>query len=129
MTDKKKRNPFDYITSLTSSKKDLSDDLSGYAPFVVNRAFSLSPSTILLANEMNRRSELPIWIQYGFYMRAVPKQQFRPKWPQKKAKDELIENRIQALMKFHNISMTEARRMLELCDPDEVDRLVKIYFQ
>ena len=44
--------PFDYVKSI--NEKSEMDDLSGYNPFLTNRAFAYHLDTILLAEEMNQ---------------------------------------------------------------------------
>ena len=66
-----KRNPFDYVRSI--NKKTFDYDLSGYNPFLTNRAFAGFIDTIMLANEMNQHSDLDPYLQYQFYYYGVRK--------------------------------------------------------
>ena len=68
----KKKSPFDYVKNL-NTKSDYDYDLSGYVPFLTNRAFAMHMDTILLAEEMNQYHELIPEMQYEFYFTAVRK--------------------------------------------------------
>ena len=59
-------NPFDFVKSITYTKQDIMHDLnkSEYESFLVNRALSYYQDCILYANEMNRRFELEVRLQY-----------------------------------------------------------------
>jgi hypothetical protein len=66
-----KRNPFDYVKSI--NKKTYEYDLSGYNPFLTNRAFAGFIDTIMLAHEMNQHPDLSPYLQYQFYYYGVRK--------------------------------------------------------
>lgn len=80
-------NPFDYINSVSHTKKDMmrgteNDDLSEkeYKPFLANRSLSFHTDSILYANEMNRMSHLDNLLQYDFYMNALRSRKRFSKW-------------------------------------------------
>ncbi len=66
-----KRSPFDYVKSI--NEKSEMDDLSGYNPFLTNRAFAYHLDTILLAEEMNQAHNIGPELQYDFYYYSVRK--------------------------------------------------------
>ena len=66
-----KRNPFDYVKSI--NKKTYEYDLSGYNPFLTNRAFAGFIDTIMFAESMNQHSDLSPYLQYQFYYYGVRK--------------------------------------------------------
>lgn len=79
--------PFEFVKSINSGRDAVlvgdSDSISEYNYFVINKAFSLHPDTILVANEMNMNSWLPPRMQYKFYLNMIrPKKRFSP-WPKK----------------------------------------------
>jgi len=81
-------NPFDYVNSINSTKKNLmrgtdNDRLAEkeYAPFLTNRTLSYHHDTVALANEMNQRSQLEHLLQYEFLLNSVrPKKRFAKWW-------------------------------------------------
>lgn len=65
------KNPFDFVKSINN--KQYIDDLTGYNPFLTNRAFAQHIDTILLAEEMNQSHTLGPELQYDFYYYSVRK--------------------------------------------------------
>ena len=66
-----KRNPFDYVKSI--NKKTYELDLSGYNPFLTNRAFAAFIDTVMFAEQMNQHPELDPYLQYQFYYYGIRK--------------------------------------------------------
>lgn len=106
--------PFDYIHAISSAvedpvaKGDL--DIKDYSPFIVNRGLSLYVDTILLANEMNKRPEIPKEAQYAFLFRSVSKKRRFSKWPKKEAEEaELVE----AVCKAFSCSVKKAESYIK----------------
>ena len=61
--------PFDFVKSINDTKENLiTDDWSEdqYNAFIVNKALSFTPDTIIYANEMNSRPHLEKVLQYQF---------------------------------------------------------------
>jgi len=89
-------NPFDYINSINSTKKNLmvstdNDRLAekGYEPFLANRALSYHNDTIALANEMNIRHYLDKSPQYMFLLNTVRPKKRYGKWEKKTSNADL----------------------------------------
>ena len=63
-------NPFEFVKAINNKKDIIKDDLDekAYMPFMVNRAFSYFPDTVLLANEMNQASHLDHKLQNDFFI-------------------------------------------------------------
>lgn len=80
-------NPFDYVNTINQSKKNMmrdseNDTLSekGYNAYMVNKALSYFPDTLLHANLMNQYHQLDNRPQYEFLLNSVrPKKRFA-KW-------------------------------------------------
>jgi len=69
-------NPFDYLTAINHSKKDIMvDDLAekDYNSWMVNRGLSYFPDTVLLANEMNIRHTIDSRLQFDFLINTIRK--------------------------------------------------------
>lgn len=81
--------PFDFVNAINESKQDLikEDPLCerDYSPFLVNRAFSFYPDTIMYANEMNRYSDLPKEWQFQFLLNTITKKKRYSKWHKRDA--------------------------------------------
>ena len=66
-----KISPFHYVKSI--NKKDYQYDLSGYNPFLTNRAFAAFIDTIMFAEQMNQYHSLSPSLQYDFYYYGIRK--------------------------------------------------------
>ena len=102
-------NPFEYVKSINT--KSVKTDLTGYNPYLTNRAFAMHLDTILLADEMNRASALSPSLQYDFYYHSVRKGSrfgFPPK----------VEDtpELQLIMDYYNYSRVKAMQALRLLD-------------
>ena len=80
-------NPFDYVNSITTSKKNMMRDSENdalaekdYNAFLINKALSYFPDTLLHANLMNQYHQTDKRPQYEFLLNSVrPKKRFA-KW-------------------------------------------------
>ena len=75
-------NPFDFVNSITYSKKDIMNDINEkeYAPFLVNRSLSYHQDTLLYANEMNSRFDVSHRLQYHYLLNSIRKRKRFAKW-------------------------------------------------
>ena len=108
--------PFDYVKGI--NQKTYSSDLSGYVPFLTNRAFSMHMDTIMLAEEMNQAHRLDPRLQYDFYYHAVRKGK-RFGFPKKPETSEDL----QTVMDYYGYSHTKAAQALQLLSPEQVNEL------
>ena len=73
----------DILKSINLTKDaDLIDSFneSDYPAWVVNRAMSFYPDTILQVNEMNQRSAIPKILQYKYLLNSVRKKNRYSPW-------------------------------------------------
>ena len=90
------------LNSINFSKDiDLIDEYnqSDYVPFVINKAMSQHIDTLLHANELNSRPNIPKIAQYKYYCYSVTKKKRFGKWLK-----STKESDVQALQKYLNIS-------------------------
>jgi len=80
-------NPFDYVNSINQTKKNLmrdseNDTLSEkqYSAFLVNKALSYFPDTILHANIVNQYHSLDNRPQYEFLLNSIRPQKRFARW-------------------------------------------------
>lgn len=109
----KEINVWSFINSITFDKKtEYTDETkSVYSKFMINRALSMFPDTVVLANEMNLYSDIPDESHYAFLINIVkPKKRFS-KWP-KKAED--AESDIAAIQKFYGYNEKKAKSVLPI---------------
>ena len=63
----------DWLNSINQTKRDLSEDIKSYPPFIVNRCLSGHLDCVLFANEMNKNGHLDKDMQYSFYLNSLRK--------------------------------------------------------
>jgi hypothetical protein len=118
-------NPFDYVNSITFNKKDMmtgteNDELAekSYVPFVVNRALSYFPDTILYANEMNTNHHVDNKLQYYYLINSIrPKRRFS-KWAKKQE-----DNDLDAVIQYYGYNREKAEQALSLLSPEQLKEL------
>ena len=113
-------NPFDYVTSINYSKKDVMEDEKTYNGFMVNRSLSYFSDTVVLANEMNRYHHLDNRLQYQFLINMVRKRKRFSKW----AKPE-THNDVDVVKEYYGYSNEKARQILPLLSPEQINGLKK----
>jgi len=113
--------PFDYVNSVSHNKKDLmtkteNDELaeSSYVPFVVNKALSYFPDTILHANEMNR-AVIDKKLQYHYLLNSIRPAKRFAKW----VKKDDVED-IDAVKQFYGYSTDKAVQALNILTKDHL---------
>jgi hypothetical protein len=114
-------NPFDYINSINSTKKDIMvDDLAekGYNPFITNRSLSYFPDTVLLANEMNRYHHLDKKLQYHFFINTIRKRKRFAKF----IKPSEVQD-IEVIKEYYGYSDEKAKQVLSLLNGSQLSEL------
>lgn len=110
----KKKSPFDYVKEI-NTKSDYSYDLSGYVPFLANRAFAMHMDTIMLSEEMNQYHQLDPSLQYDFYYYGVRKGR-RFGFP-KKVEDH---PQLELVQTYYKYSREKALQALEILSEAEL---------
>ena len=116
-------NPFQYVTSITSSKKNLMiDDLDekAYVAFMVNRSLSYFGDTVVIANEMNKYHHLDKKLQYDFLINIIRKRKRFSKWN----KPELV-NDVEVVKEYYGYSNEKAKSVLSLFTDEHLTELRK----
>ena len=107
-----KRNPFDFVKSVSYDKKDLMVDEveeKAYQPFLINKALSYHQDAVFLVNEMNTRHSTGGRLQYLFFINTLRKRQRFSKWhkPYESKKLDTVKNAF-------GVSSQRAKEYLEL---------------
>jgi hypothetical protein len=113
-------NPFNYVTSINYSKKDVMEDEKTYNSYMVNRSLSYFSDTVVLANEMNRYHHLDNRLQYQFLINIVRKRKRFSKW----LKPE-VENDIELVKEYYGYSNEKARQVMSLLSPSQIETIKK----
>jgi NACalpha-BTF3-like transcription factor len=120
--------PFDFLNAINMTKEDLFKDPQAekdYNAFIVNRGLSYFPDTILLANEMNVRHELPSSLQFSFLLNSATKRKRFSKWHKKDA----FTDDLKLIMEYYKYSSEKAKRALDVLTSEQIqiirDKLYK----
>ena len=112
-------NPFDYVVSVNSKKKDIMEDdvaEKSYQSFLVNRSLSYFYDTAILANEMNRYHHLDNKLQYHFLLNIVRKRNRFSKWVKPDQGSD-----IEVVKEYYGYSNEKARQALSLLSPEQLN--------
>ena len=116
-----KRNPFDFVKSVSYDKKDIMvDDIEekAYQPFLINKALSYHQDSVFLVNEMNVRHGTDNRLQYLFFINTLRKRKRFSKWhkPYESKKLDTVKNAF-------GISTIRAKEYLELLNDKQYREL------
>lgn len=117
-------NPFDIVGSVSHTKERIIDaeNESQYSAFMINRALSYYPDTILHAQEMNMHAHLDSLLQYDYYLHALRKKKRFSKWFKREKSDE-----IDAVMRYYGYSYRKAIDALRILSKDQIKTIMKAY--
>lgn len=112
--------PFDFVNAINSSaKKDLlKEDPSierVYNSFVINRAFSYFPDTILYANELNQYPELDIPMQNSYYLNSVRPSKRYAKWVKKQDNSD-----IEAVREYYGYNIEKTLQVMSVLSSEQL---------
>jgi len=111
-------NPFDYVNSVSHTKKDIMvDDITekGYSSFTINRSLSYFYDTIQLANIMNQYHHLDKKLQYHFLINTIRKRKRFSKWNKPETESD-----IEVVKKYYGYSNEKAKQILSLLSPEQI---------
>ena len=113
-----KRSPFDWVKSI--NKKEYLYDLSGYNPFLTNRAFAAFMDTVMYAETMNQAHNLSPNLQYDFYYYAVRKgSRFSPIPKPEEPKY------LEVVMEHYQYSKQKALEVINLLSEQDILAIIK----
>jgi len=116
-----KRNPFDFVKSVSYDKKDLMVDEveeKAYQPFLINKALSYHQDAVFLTNEMNVRHGVDNRLQYMFFLNTLRKRQRFSKWQK-----PYISKKIDTVKSYYKISTKEAKDYAEILSDKQIREL------
>ena len=109
----------DWLNSINTNKNNLIDeepDLEKqYPSYIVNRCMSGHIDAILLANEMNKRPNLPKKLQYDFFLNSLRKRKRYSPWLRK----EQIEN-LELVKQYYGYSNEKAKQVLNILTREQL---------
>ena len=122
-----KINPFEFLNSINSTKKNLMDvDIDtekSYNSFLVNRSLSYFPDTIFMSNEMNRLHHLDNKMQYDFLINIVRKKKRFSKWDKPDERADL-----ECVKEYFGYSESKAKQAIVLLTESQIKTIKnKVY--
>ena len=106
--------PFDFVNAISYSKKDLIKEEPACErltqPFVVNRALSYFPDTIMYANEVNRRQTVDNKLQNDYLLNSIRPLKRFAKWVKKVENNDF--DAVQQYYGFSNEKTVQALLLL-----------------
>ena len=109
----------EWLNSINITKSNLIDeepDLEKqYPSYIVNRCMSGHIDAILLANEMNKRPNLPKKLQYDFFLNSIRKRKRYSPWLRK----EQIEN-LELVKQYYGYSNEKAKQVLNILTREQL---------
>jgi hypothetical protein len=111
----------DILKSINLTKDaDLIDSFneSDYPAWVVNRAMSFYPDTILQVNEMNQRSAIPRIMQYKYMLHSVRKKNRYSPWLKVKVDPDMA-----VIKEYYGYSTRKAKEILPLISKESLHQM------
>jgi hypothetical protein len=116
-------NPFDFVNDITYGKKDIFSEETqrSYVPFMINRALSYFPDTVLYANDMNLVHFLDKYVQYKYFLHAIPKRRRFAKWGKKINDEDVV-----SVSKVFQLSTSKAAEILPTLSEEQLSSIRNI---
>ena len=109
----------EWLNSINITKNNLIDeepDLEKqYPSYIVNRCMAGHIDSILLANEMNKRPNLPKKLQYDFFLNSIRRRKRYSPWLRK----EEIEN-LDFVKRYYGYSNEKAKQVLNILTREQL---------
>ena len=116
-----KRNPFDFVKSVSYTKQDLMVDEveeKAYQPFLINKSLSYHQDSVFLTNEMNVRHGVDNRLQYQFFLNTLRKRQRFSKWQK-----PYVSKKLDTVKEYYQISTREAKDYVEILSDKQIREL------
>lgn len=112
--------PFDFVNAINYKKNILAEDPQaekeyGKNTYIINKAFSYFPDTVMPANAMNEHWDIPAKWQFNFFLNTITKGKRRSDW----VKKEPTPDSLKLVKEYFGYSSEKAKDALKvLSDKD-----------
>ena len=110
----------DWLNSINLTKEDLSENISSYPPYIVNRCLSGHIDCVMFANEMNKYSFLQKDMQYSFYLNSLRKRKRFSPWIRKDSIQDL-----ECVKEYYGYSNEKAFQALKILTKEQLNYIKK----
>ena len=113
----------DYLNAINYTKEalmDTEDEIweKKYPPFIVNKALSGFPDTIMYANEMNQNHHLDKKLQFDFLLNSIRKRKRFTPW----LKAKKVSN-LEYVKEFYGYSNEKAKSALTILTKEQIKQI------
>lgn len=115
--------PFDFVNAINTSKKDLirqsdNPELSEklYNPFIINKALSYFPDTILYANELNINNSVDKLLQNDYFLNTIRQGKRFAKWHKHDSSDA-----VEVIQEYYKVNHNKAEEIAKVLTADQID--------
>jgi len=116
-----KKNPFDYVKSVSYDKEDImldEQDENSYSPYLTNRALSYHEDSIYFTNEMNTRFDTENRLQYLFFLNILRKRKRFSNWEKPQENEQ-----VDIVSKYYNVSTSKSKEYFSLLTANQIEVL------
>jgi hypothetical protein len=85
--------------------------------FLINRSLSMSPDTVMYANDMNEHYDLDNLLQYDYFINSIRKKKRYNKW----AKASKTSSKVDIIKEYYNYNEQRAVEVLPLLSKEHFD--------
>ena len=119
----------DYLNAINYTKEPLMDTEDEiwekkYPPFIVNKALSGFPDTIMYANEMNQNHHLDKKLQFDFLLNSIRKRKRFTPW----LKAKKVSN-LEYVKEFYGYSNEKAKSALTILTKEQIKTIKNSLFK
>ena len=110
----------DWLNSINFTKEDLSEEISTYSPYIINRCLSGHIDCVMYANEMNMHHQLDKDMQYSFYLNSLRKRKRFSPWLRK---DKITD--LECVKQYYGYSNEKASQALKILTKEQINFIKK----
>jgi hypothetical protein len=116
--------PFAWVDSITQKTGDMMVEHGekAYPDFMVSRALSYFPDTIMHAAEINQYQNLDYRLKYDYYLNSVTKRKRFSKWGKRKSDDD-----VKFIMEAWQYSRPKAEDAVKILTADQIKEIRATY--
>lgn len=114
--------PFDFVNAITFTKEDLLKEKytpADYNSYMVNRGLSNFVDTVMYANEMNKRYDIPPEWQFQFLLNTITKKKRFSKW----AKKEPDSKSFLLVKEYFGYSDEKTRQVFDILSESDLEEI------
>lgn len=113
--------PFDYVNAINFKKNILEEDPQAEKEYkkhsyIINKAFSYFPDTVMPANAMNERWDCPAKWQFHFFLNTITKGKRRSDWVKKEPTTEALK----LVKEYFGYSSEKAKEALTILSQEDL---------